>query len=170
MNEIEDAAAFLAYAQGLDFATEISVLGHSQGGVVAGMLAGYYPEVISRLVMLAPAASLKTDAQKGVCMLARYDTQRIPAKVDVGCGHVVGGLYFRMAKSLPIHEVTALFTGPAMAVACGQDTVVDEGEIRRYAEAENVAFCRYEGLDHGLAGKEQTQLFADVVKFLQKGK
>ena len=39
-NEIEDAAAVLQYAMTLPDVTEIYLLGHSQGGVVAGMLAG----------------------------------------------------------------------------------------------------------------------------------
>ena len=45
-NEIEDAAALLRYAKSLDFVTDIHVLGHSQGGVVAGMLAGYYHDAV----------------------------------------------------------------------------------------------------------------------------
>lgn len=53
LNEIEDAIAILEYVRKLDFVTEIYVIGHSQGGVVAGMLAGYYPDVIHKLVLLA---------------------------------------------------------------------------------------------------------------------
>lgn len=165
-NEVEDAAAFLQYAQGLDWVESISVMGHSQGGVIAGMLAGYYPDVIRRLVMLAPAASLKTDALKGVCMHAVYDTEHIPASVDVDGVHHVGGLYFRMAKSLPIYEVTGQFRGPGLAVACGQDGVVDEEAIRRYAERDNLRFVRYASLDHGMGGREHAAMAAAVTAFL----
>jgi len=168
-NEIEDAAAFLRYAQGLAWVESISVMGHSQGGVIAGMLAGYFPDVIDKLVMLAPAASLKTDAQKGVCMRAVYDTNHIPASVNVDGVHHVGGLYFRMAKSLPIYEVTSQFTGPGLAIACGRDVVVAEEAIRRYAGAEGMTFKLYETLDHGMGGEEYAAMAQDVTAFLQRG-
>ena len=128
-NEIEDAAAFLQYAMNREDVTDISLIGHSQGGVVAGMLAGYYHDIIHKLVMLAPAASLKTDAQRGVCMQAAYDPDHIPAYVNVDGTHEVGGLYFRMAQLLPVYEVTARFGGKALAVCGGQDIVVSPKEI-----------------------------------------
>ena len=166
-NEIEDAAAFLQYALNRPDVTDISVLGHSQGGVVAGMLAGYYHDVIRRLVMLAPAASLKSDAQRGVCMQAAYDPRKIPAFVNVDGTHEVGGLYFRMAQTLPIYEVTACFGGKALAVCGGEDAVVSPEDILRYGKA--MPDCRVitmESLDHGLMGKEHEALMQQVVSFL----
>ena len=118
-NELEDAAALLNYARGLDFATEVYVAGHSQGGVVAGLLAGCYPDAVRRLLLLAPAASLKDDALAGRCMEAVYDASRVPDRVDVGGGRVVGGLYFRLAQNLTIYETTGRYTGPAMIVRAG---------------------------------------------------
>ena len=38
--EIADAKAVIKYAKSLPFVTDIALLGHSQGGVVAGMVAG----------------------------------------------------------------------------------------------------------------------------------
>ncbi len=167
-SEIEDAAAFLQYAIALPDVTELHVLGHSQGGVVAGMLAGYYHDKISKLVMLAPAASLKTDAINGHCMRADYDPQRIPDAVEVTPGCVVGGLYFRMAQKLPIYEVTGQFAGPALAVIAGADGVVFGDNIRRYGEC--MPDCRVvekPTLNHGLMGAEHAETVAEVVKFLQ---
>lgn len=167
-SEIEDAAAFLQYARSLPDVTEIHVLGHSQGGVVAGMLAGYYHDQVKKLVMLAPAASLKTDAINGHCMRADYDPQRIPDAVEVTPGCVVGGLYFRIAQHLPIYEVTRQFAGPALAVIAGADGVVFGENIRRYGEC--MPDCRVVEkltLNHGLGGKEHDETVAEVVKFLQ---
>ena len=166
-NEIEDAAAFLRYALGRGDVTEVSVLGHSQGGVVAGMLAGYYHDVISKLVMLAPAASLKTDAQRGVCMRAAYDPQKIPDSVNVDGKHEVGGLYFRMAQTLPIYEVTAQFGGRALAVVGGKDGVVKPEEIRRYAQTmPDCGVLEMKTLDHGLRGEEHEACMKAVLHFL----
>lgn len=167
-NEVEDAAAFLRFARELDGVTDIYVLGHSQGGVIAGMLAGYYHDVISRLVMLAPAASLKTDAQTGRCMAATYDPKHIPDSVNVDGRHHVGGLYFRMAQTLPIYEVTAQFAGPALIVFGEKDQVVALEASRRYTEgAARRTFALYPDLDHGLQGADQPAAMNRVLAFLR---
>lgn len=168
-NELEDAAAFLRYALHREDVTEVYLLGHSQGGVIAGMLAGYYHDVVKKLVMLAPAASLKTDAQQGRCMSAVYDSQRIPETVLVSPGRKVGGLFFRMAQTLPIYEVTSQFTGPALAVIGGQDYVVHAENIRRYGQC--MPDCRVvelPGLDHGLGGEDHDELLRMLLTFLKK--
>ena len=166
-SEIEDAAAFLRWAMTLPDVTDIHLLGHSQGGVVAGMLAGYYHDKIGKLVMLAPAASLKTDAIEGTCMGVRYDPQHIPEALQIGRS-LTGGFYFRIAQTLPIHEVTAQFAGPALAVIGGADTVVHAENIRRYGETmPHCQVVEYPTLDHGLGGGEHAQSVQEVVEFLK---
>jgi pimeloyl-ACP methyl ester carboxylesterase len=166
-SEIEDAAAFLRWAMTLPDVTDIHLLGHSQGGVVAGMLAGYYHDKIGKLVMLAPAASLKTDAIEGTCMGVRYDPQHIPEALQIGRS-LTGGFYFRIAQTLPIHEVTAQFAGPALAVIGGADTVVHAENIRRYGETmPHCQVVEYPTLDHGLGGTEHAQSVLEVVEFLK---
>lgn len=168
-NELEDAAAMLRYAQSLDFVTDIYALGHSQGGVIAGMLAGYYRDVIRRLVLLAPAASLKTDAQAGRCMRAAYDPNHIPYSVNVDGTHHVGGLYFRLAQTLPIYEVTALFEGPMLVVFGKRDQVVALEAARRYLDGgKQRRLALYDTLDHGLRGDERAEMTAEVVAFLNR--
>ncbi len=166
-NEIEDAAAFLRYALALPDVTEVYLLGHSQGGVIAGMLAGYYHDVVKKLVLLAPAASLKTDALEGTCMGVKYDPRRIPEVVQIG-PNPVGGLFYRMAQTLPIYEVTGQFAGPALAFIGGQDKVVHASAIRRYGEAlPRCVVKEWPTLDHGLGGAEQEDARQAVVAFLR---
>jgi len=165
-NEIEDAAVFLRYALSLPDVTEVYLLGHSQGGVIAGMLAGYYHDTVRKLVMLMPAASLKEDAIDGTCMGVQYDPQHIPETVQIG-PNTVGGLFYRMAQLLPIHEVTARFRGPALAFIGGRDGVLRPESIRRYGET--MADCRvveFPTLDHGLGGPEHDQAVKMAVDFL----
>lgn len=168
-NEIEDASVFLRYAVSLPDITEIYLLGHSQGGVIAGMLAGYYHDVVKKLVMMAPAASLKTDAINGHCMRADYDAQHIPDFVNVDGVHEVGGLFFRMAQTLPIYKVTRQFKGPALAIIGGRDGVVSAASIRRYGTC--MPHCRVvekPTLDHGLGGEEHDETLREIVDFLRK--
>lgn len=169
-NEIEDAAVFLRYALSLPDVTEVYLLGHSQGGVIAGMLAGYYHDAVKKLVMLAPAASLKDDAIEGTCFGQKYDPQRIPETVQIGA-NAVGGLFYRMAQTLPIYEVTGQFKGPALAILGGKDEVLRPAGIRRYGETmPNCRVAEFATLDHGLGGQDHDEAVAMVTAFLTNNK
>lgn len=96
-NEIEDARIVYHYVRNLDFVSEISLLGHSQGGVVAGMLAGELGSRICSLIQLAPAAVLKDDALNGVLMGNHYDPANPPKHLWVMC-HKVGQDFLRLLK------------------------------------------------------------------------
>ena len=110
-NEINDVIAVLEYVRKLPFVTEITLIGHQ--------------DLVSKLVLLAPAASLKTDAQKGTCFGTVYDTDHIPAVVPVDQNrHQIGGHYFRIAKSLPIYEVTGQFKKSVLLICGGRDTII----------------------------------------------
>ncbi len=74
-NQIEDAIAVLNHGCDAYVPLEISLLVHSQGGVVAGMTAGMFADVIHTLVMLAPAASLKAAAAKARSRTPTYSTR-----------------------------------------------------------------------------------------------
>lgn len=169
LNEIEDASAILNYVKKLDFVTDIYVLGHSQGGVVGGMLSGLYPDVIKKLVLLAPAATLKDDAIMGTVMGTKYDTEHIPEVVSINNDTVqVGGKYFRIAKLLPIYEVTKNYKGAMLAIHGLKDVVVNPKASRRYKE--NMPSCElqiFENLDHGMDGEDHGKVIDKVVEFLK---
>ena len=168
MNEVEDAAAFLRYVLSREDVASVSVVGHSQGGVVAGMLAGYYRDAVQKLVMLCPAASLKTDAQLGTVMGTRFDPANIPDRVRLFSGAEVGGQYFRIAQTLPLHEVAACFTGRALAIVGGHDEVVHTTDILRYGDLmSNCRVLEYPTLDHGLGGAERDIALSKVITFLK---
>lgn len=167
LNEIEDLIAVLRYVRSRTDVTAIRLLGHSQGGVVTGMVAGLYHDVIDRLAFLAPAATLKDDALAGTCMGQRYDPDHIPDVVDVPGAGKVGGHYFRIAQLLPIYEVTARFAGPTLAIHGGQDDIVDSAASRRYGETmPDCTVSLYPRLDHGIGGADRESAINEVVDFL----
>lgn len=135
-SELLDGMAIIDYARTTIGAQTIDLVGHSQGGVVASMLAGYYRDVIDKLVLLAPAATLKDDALKGECQGTVYDPNHIPLTVPVH-GQAVSGQYFRTAQLLPIYETAQHFAGPTLIIHGEADQVVSPGR-----PASTTSFCR----------------------------
>lgn len=166
--EMLDAIAILRYVRTLPYVTDIYLLGHSMGGVIAGMLAGLYPDVVKKLIMLAPAATLKEDALNGTCMGTEYDTWNVPDVVLVDGQHPVGGHFFRIARNLPIFEVTSQFAGEALLVHGTLDAVVDYHVSEKYHEyVKNSRVCFHDDLDHGIEGTDQGKVLEEIVGFLK---
>ncbi|ETY75474.1 alpha/beta hydrolase [Lactiplantibacillus fabifermentans] len=152
VNEIADGEAILTYARHLTGVRKIYLMGHSQGGVVASMLAGLYPEYIAHLVLMAPAATLKTDAQKGVLQGITYDPDHVPDAVPIKLGDnlKVGGAYIRSAQVLPIYEVAQRYTGPVDLIHGDHDTVVALSASEKYRDVyQHATLHLLKDADHG---------------------
>ena len=77
LGELLDGMKVIDFVRQKVKAKHIYLVGHSQGGVVASVLAAYYRDVIDKLVLLAPAATLKDDALQGTCQGSTYDPNHI---------------------------------------------------------------------------------------------
>ena len=136
-SEIADAKAVLQYVKTLPFVTKVAFVGHSQGGVIAGMLAGELegsPERPDCLVQMAPAAVLKDDAIAGRCMNARYDASNPPEYVSVFF-HKLGRKFILEAQKLPIYETSAGYSGKVCLIHGEKDRIVPVSYSQRYHEA-----------------------------------
>ncbi|MBQ8002103.1 MAG: alpha/beta fold hydrolase [Clostridia bacterium] len=165
-NLLLDAFAVLDFVRKNGF-KDIYVIGHSQGGVIAGMLAGYFPDKIKKLVLMAPGGTIKRETQEGRCLDARFDPENIPDNILV-CNRLdVGGHYFRIMKHLPIFEVTQHFKNPALIVHGIFDDVIDCSAAVMYNEIlKNATLKLYETLDHGLYGAERDEMIDTIEKFI----
>lgn len=80
--EIADAMAIWEYAESLPYVTQIGLLGHSQGGVIASMTAGRLAAAGGRapagVVLLAPGSVIKQACQGGKFFNARFDPEDPP--------------------------------------------------------------------------------------------
>lgn len=172
-SEILDASKIIDYAKSLDWVTEIYIAGHSQGALVGGMMAGYYREYVKKLVMLAPAATIKDDAQKGSCFGIAYDKYNIPEHITLKNIYQdefnIGNLYFRIAKTLPIYETTSMFEGKTLIIHGTADEAVGVEGARKYAECmDNVTLRIIEGETHGLDKFSLESVINDTVNFLKE--
>jgi len=165
--ELADALAVYEYAARWDFAGKIAFLGHSQGGVVAGMTAAQLgKEKIACLVQLAPAAVLRDDALNGVLMGRHYDPSNPPAFLRV-LFHKVGRNFFMVAQTLPIFETSARYDGPVCLVHGKKDKIVPYSYSERYhALYPDSELNLLEGENHFLSRRraEVTALAAGFLK------
>lgn len=128
LNEIEDAKKIYDYASKLPNVTSISIAGHSQGGVVASMVAGELGvKKIKAVVLMAPAAVLRDDAIRGNLFGIKYDSLNPPEFVEISTPHgnyKVGRDYILTAQTLPIYETAEKFTGSELMIHGTGDIVV----------------------------------------------
>ncbi len=141
LNEIEDLKDVIAWAQKQSWVKDISLVGHSQGGVVVSMVSGELGhKEIKAEVLLAAAAVLRDDALRGNTMGASYnpwnfkgDYVELPHSPEAGA-LLLGKNYVETAIRLPIYETAANYDGPALIVQGTHDRIVPYTYAERYNE------------------------------------
>lgn len=168
LSELLDGMKVIDFVRQTVKAKHIYLFGHSQGGVVASMLAAYYRDVIEKLVLLAPAATLKDDTLVGECQGSRYDPNHIPEFVMVG-GFKVGGDYFRTAQLLPVYETAQHFAGPALLIHGTADQIVSPEATRKYHVIMPQSVLHLiDGEGHMFNGPHRPEVVKLVTDFLAK--
>ncbi len=141
LNEIDDLKDVIAWAQRQSWVKDISLVGHSQGGVVVSMVSGELGDkVIKAEVLLAAAAVLRDDALRGNTMGAQYDPWNfkgdyieLPHSPEAGA-LLLGKNYVETAIRLPIYETAANYNGPTLIVQGTHDQIVPYTYAERYNE------------------------------------
>lgn len=141
LNEIDDLKDVISWARKQPWVKDISLVGHSQGGVVVSMMSGELGDKeIKAEVLLAAAAVLRDDALRGNTMGAVYDPWNfkgdyieLPHSPEAGA-LLLGKNYVETATRLPIYETAANYDGPALIVQGTHDQVVPYTYAERYNE------------------------------------
>ena len=167
LTELDDARAVINYVRQLGSFDEIALVGHSQGGVVAGMIAGELGEEIKAIVQLAPAAVLRDDALNGVLMGKHYDPSNPPETLRVFFRKVGKG-YFLVAQTLPIYEQSSQYKGPVLLIHGTKDKIVPYSYSEKYDQLYSQSELKlYEGENHFLSKNRKT-IVRQTVDFLCK--
>lgn len=168
-SEIADAKAVLDYARSLPFVSGTAFVGHSQGGVVAGMLAGELEgtgEKPDCLVQLAPAAVLKDDALAGRCMNAKYDASDPPEYVNVFF-HKLGRDFILAAQKLPIYETSGKYSGKVLILHGLQDKIVPVSYSEKYRDSYKDCELRILEKEGHMFNGDKAAVVNSVVDFLK---
>lgn len=171
LNEIEDAKKVVKWAASqLWCSGQVSLVGHSQGGVVASMTAGELGEGgVSRLVLLAPACVLKDDVRRGSTFGSKYDPKNPPEVVALPGGKEIGCEFILSAYNLPIFETAKKYQGPLCIIHGTGDPIAKKDHVERlHAEHPGSEMHLMDGDDHGLS-KTYPEVCRIVAEFISRG-
>ena len=151
LNEIEDAKKVYDYVAALPYVDAVAVSGHSQGGVVASMLAGELgSKKIRAVALMAPAGVIREDAIRGSAFGKSCNPLDPPESVELFEGKKLGRDYIVTAFSLPIYETAAPYDGPAFIVHGTGDRLVPYTYGERFHKLwKNSEYVLLDGFDHG---------------------
>lgn len=169
LNELEDANAVFNFAQRLKGIRNIYLLGHSQGGVIASLLAALYSEKVKKLVLMSPAATLVDDARLGICQGSIYDPSNIPTKISVN-QKTISGFFFRIAQLLPLYSLAKHYDGPVCLIHGTRDTIVNPAASLHYNDVyKNSVLKLIPDCDHCYSNsKKRKEAIKFVCNFLTK--
>lgn len=134
-NELAEARAVWQYVRALPYVRKISLLGHSQGGVVASMLAGQLAQegaAPASLILLAPGAVIKEATQAGHFFGNTYDPANPPAYVKCFGTYKLGREYMVTTQLLDIYGVSSHYQGPVCIIHGTNDGIVPLWCSERY--------------------------------------
>lgn len=158
--EIEDALAMWEYAKTLPYVSEIGLLGHSQGGVVASMTAGILEsrgEKPAGLVLIAPGSVVQDACRNGRFFGAEFNPADPPEFVKCFGIMKLGREYILSTQKLDIYGTAKGYTGPVRLIHGSKDTIVPMSCSERYVEVygEKAELIVVEGENHLITRKKK---------------
>jgi len=112
---------------------ELYLSGHSQGGLVAALVAGMEADLIRGLILRAPAFMIPQGTRDGILIGGTFDPDHIPDEVDVIKGLKLSGDYLRVAQTIHVEDAADRFKGPVLILHGDQDDTVPLEDSKKFA-------------------------------------
>lgn len=156
--EIEDALAMWEYASSLPYVTQIALLGHFQGGVVASMTAGILSargESPAALVLIAPGSVIQDACRNGRFFGAEFDPADPPEYVKCFGIMKLGREYILSTQELDIYGTAKGYTGPVRIIHGSKDKIVPLSCSEKFVETytQDAELIIVEGENHMITRK-----------------
>lgn len=165
LTEVEDMAAVLDQLRGLEFVDpqHLFLMGESQGGLVAALLAAKRSQEIEGLILLYPALLIPENARS-----AYPSPLAVPATVELW-GVTLGAGYYTDVLDMDVYSEIAFFSGPVVIMHGTDDRLVDLSYSQRavdaFASAELVVL---QGAGHGFYGDDARAAGETIVSFANR--
>ena len=170
--EIADAKAIWNYVQGLPYVSSVGLLGHSQGGVIASMVAGRLAAegtLPAGVVLIAPGSVIKEACQGGKFFNATFDPKDPPEYIRCWGIYKLGREYLVTTQQLDIFGTSAAYDGPVLLLHGDRDGIVPMWCSERYLEAygTNATLKVVEGENHTIT-RRRKQVIGETVTFFKR--
>lgn len=169
--EIEDAKFIWQFVLAQPYTQRVVLLGHSQGGVIASMLAGELSgngSIPDGLVLIAPGAVIKEATQSGHFFGKAFDPANPPAYIKCFNMYKLGHDYLEQTQQLDIYGTSASYQGPACIIHGDRDGIVPLWCSEKYqAIYPNPEFHLVHGENHLIINKQRA-VIQHIVDFLNK--
>ncbi|MGM9788119.1 MAG: alpha/beta fold hydrolase, partial [Candidatus Cryptobacteroides sp.] len=150
-NELEDLEHIYDYVCSLDWVdkSRISLIGHSQGGLVSGIFAGEKGKrKIHSVALLAPAACIQYYAQEGDFFGIDL-SKNLPDSIPFWGGRFLGKAYVEDARELNVYERSLRYKGPETIIIGSKDSPDLYKYAHLYSEkSPSISFQELPGLTH----------------------
>ena len=125
LTEVEDLHSVVRYVQALDYidASELILMGCSQGGFVSALLSVRLQEQVKKLILFYPALCLNDDANRGKMIFAEFDPANLPDVIR--CGPMkLGKCYVEAVINMDIMKEISSYRGPVCIIHGDADGLV----------------------------------------------
>lgn len=166
-SEIENVEDITRTAKSWDFVdtTRVAMLGCSQGGLVAALVAAYNPDMFNSLILVYPALLIPETAPRMLELFSQHNNE--PQEV---MGMKLGRIYYEKINKLPVLDLIGKFKGKTFIVYGDNDPIIAGGTLQRaLKEYEQCEVKVIPGGNHGFSNYiHHAQASGSIVKFVQQ--
>lgn len=168
-NELEDSKLIYEYVCSLPWVdkSKIAIVGHSQGGLLAGVEAGDLgKDKIKCAVLMAPAACIHRMVLEGKMFGVDADINTMPDSIAFW-GQQLGKNYVQSAIDLDVYARTAAYDGPVCILQGDKDLSIKPDAEKYPSYLKDCEYHSLEGLTHCF-GEDLATPAKITAEFIQK--
>lgn len=133
LNEMEDTRCVYRWLRQNYYIEELTLIGHSLGGVITSMFAAEMgKDSIQNVVMLAPAPSVRNMLISGKFWGAKFDSHNPPAEMAVWNNGILGREFITTLRDMPLYELAKPYNGRVCLIHGDDDWLIPYTDSETY--------------------------------------
>ena len=133
LNEMEDTRCVYRWLRQNYYIEELTLIGHSLGGVITSMFAAEMgKDSIQNVIMLAPAPSVRNMLISGKFWGAEFDSHNPPAEMAVWNNGILGREFITTLRDMPLYELAKPYNGRVCLIHGDDDWLIPYTDSETY--------------------------------------